>query len=247
MEGFEQRGICPICNEQEDMDHGPDGLHGRPAIACVGPSERSPWAKRDRNPIPHRLGDILGCGLANFTYNNRPDTGKNRLYGILVSEMAYLIIWKLRNERRIKHEDSMEHEISNTDVRNRCPYVSQGGGKQDTVSVPHTPTILRGSSNDPVQRQPPVCVYLASDHSKKTRVYAPHQPRGRNARGKHTRSEKPMSTAHAAAFPRNREHRWNTQTVVMPLGCYHRLEPDHRDCNRVSTRQAASKSPDSEL
>lgn len=59
------------------------------------------WMKKSDSPLPTRLGDILGCGLANFKRNGKPDKGKNRLYRILVSESAYLI-WKMRNERRIR-------------------------------------------------------------------------------------------------------------------------------------------------
>ena len=43
----------------------------------------------------------MGCGLAAFSTRGKPDRGKNRLYRILVLEVAYLI-WKLRNERRIR-------------------------------------------------------------------------------------------------------------------------------------------------
>ena len=73
-------------------------LHG-----CRGNSVRG-WKNRNDSPIPSRLGDIIGCGLAEFTKNGRPDQGKNRLYRIIVSETAYLI-WKMRNERRIRGGD----------------------------------------------------------------------------------------------------------------------------------------------
>jgi len=66
------------------------------------------WLKRSDSPLPTNLGDILGCGLANFSIKGKPDTGKNRLYRIIVSETAFLI-WKLRNERRIRDDDGQEH------------------------------------------------------------------------------------------------------------------------------------------
>jgi hypothetical protein len=79
------------------------------------------WPKRHDTPIPENLGDIIGCGLAKFKSNNKPDKGKNRLYRILVSETAY-IIWKTRNERRIRDGDghspngSRDHQtMANTD------------------------------------------------------------------------------------------------------------------------------------
>ena len=49
----------------------------------------------------------MGCGLASFTTNNKPDDGKCRLYRILISETAYLI-WKIRNEKRIRDSDGGE-------------------------------------------------------------------------------------------------------------------------------------------
>ncbi|EKM50883.1 uncharacterized protein PHACADRAFT_104000, partial [Phanerochaete carnosa HHB-10118-sp] len=48
---------------------------------------------------------ILGCGATVLpSANNKPDSGASRLYRILLSETAYLI-WKLRCERRIEHDD----------------------------------------------------------------------------------------------------------------------------------------------
>ena len=72
---------------------------------------------RQHSPLPTRLGDVLGCGLANFESNGKPNKGKNRLYRILISETAYLI-WKMRNERRIRDEDAPP-ENSPTQIINR--------------------------------------------------------------------------------------------------------------------------------
>ena len=103
IEGFEERGTCPLCKEQEDMDHilTRCSAHARStAWELAG----NLWKNRSGDPLPSRLGDIVGCGLANFKKNGRPDKGKNRLYRILVSETAFLI-WKMRNERRIRDGD----------------------------------------------------------------------------------------------------------------------------------------------
>jgi hypothetical protein len=104
IEGYEDRGICLLCNEQEDMEH--------ILTKCTSPARTTAWAlanalwkKHYDTPLPDRLGDILGCGLAKFSKNDKPDRGKNRLFRILVSETAYLI-WKLRNERRIRDNDN---------------------------------------------------------------------------------------------------------------------------------------------
>ena len=76
------------------------------------------WRRRDKNPIPTRLGDIIGCGLAGFSKNGKPVAGKNRLYRILVSETAYLI-WKMRNERRIRDNDPTECTTTDSEIYNR--------------------------------------------------------------------------------------------------------------------------------
>jgi len=70
-----------------------------------------------RPPLPTELGDILGCGLAGFTRNGKPDKGKNRLFRIIVSETAYLNR-KLRNERRIRDNDGPD-AISEREITNR--------------------------------------------------------------------------------------------------------------------------------
>jgi len=55
--------------------------------------------------------------MANFKKENgRPDTPKNRLYRILMSESAHLI-WTLRCERRIRNENDYDH--SERAVRNK--------------------------------------------------------------------------------------------------------------------------------
>ena len=103
IDGYQERAICPSCDETEDMGH--------ILLKCrAGVREKawelanSIWTKRSQTEIPTTLGNILGCGLATFESEGKPDRGKGRLYRILVSETAYLI-WKLRNERRIRDED----------------------------------------------------------------------------------------------------------------------------------------------
>ena len=76
------------------------------------------WSRHSNSPLPHRLGDILGCGLVEFRKNGRPDKGKNRLYHILVSETAYLV-WKMRNERRIRDGDPPDRETPEREIHNR--------------------------------------------------------------------------------------------------------------------------------
>ena len=117
IEGFEQRGICPLCEEQEDMNHILTECTARPKTLAWELANEV-WENRSKTPLPSRLGDILGCGLANFRHNNKPDRGKNRLYRILMSETAFLI-WKMRNERRIRDNDTTEQEATDSEIRNR--------------------------------------------------------------------------------------------------------------------------------
>ena len=99
LEGYQERGVCPICNEVEDMDH--------ILTKCLAGTQTKTWqlankmwARRHGTDLPSTLGGVLGCRLAAFSTGGKPDRGKNRLYRILMLEAAYLI-WKLRNERRI--------------------------------------------------------------------------------------------------------------------------------------------------
>ena len=103
IEGFQDRGTCPLCDETEDMEH--------ILLRCKAETRELAWTmanevwkKKDQTTLPTTLGGILGCGLASFTKDGKPQRGKNRLYRILVSETAYLI-WKLQNERRIRDDD----------------------------------------------------------------------------------------------------------------------------------------------
>ena len=62
-----------------------------------------------------RLGDVLGCGLAKFAKNGKPDKGKTWLYRILTLETAYLI-WKMCNKRRIRDGDKTDNKTSDSKI-----------------------------------------------------------------------------------------------------------------------------------
>jgi hypothetical protein len=70
------------------------------------------WLKRYNEAFEPSLGNVLGSGMPNFTADEKPLTGKNRLYKILISESAFLI-WKLRCERAIAGKTHSETEIHN--------------------------------------------------------------------------------------------------------------------------------------
>jgi len=61
---------------------------------------------------------LLGCGLAVYMKDDKPDTGLNRLCKIIISESAHLI-WKLRCERRIAREDGPQKFHSEREIHNR--------------------------------------------------------------------------------------------------------------------------------
>ena len=110
--GFEERATCPLCDEIEDLGHILTNCSSR-ARSTAWDLANEVWKKRYTTDLPTNLGDVLGCGLAKFTRNGKPDKGKNRLYRILMSETAYLI-WKLRNERRIRDSDTVTTSITDT-------------------------------------------------------------------------------------------------------------------------------------
>lgn len=70
------------------------------------------WTKRNNTPFEPSAGLIMGCGLSNYTHEDKPIAGKNRLFRILVSESAFLI-WKLRNERIITDRTHSPTEVHN--------------------------------------------------------------------------------------------------------------------------------------
>ena len=90
IEGFKQGGICPLCKEQEDMSHILTECTAR-LKTLAWELANEVWKNWSNTHLPSRLGDILGCGLANFMHNNKPNWGKNRLYRILISETTFLI------------------------------------------------------------------------------------------------------------------------------------------------------------
>jgi hypothetical protein len=116
IEGHQARGICPLCNVVEDMDHILTKCGAKPRIIAWN-QENSLWKNKYNSDLPNGLGNILGCGLANFENEGKPNKGKNRLLQILTSETAF-IIWKMRNERMIRDNDSTQ-EPSTSEIRNR--------------------------------------------------------------------------------------------------------------------------------
>jgi ribonuclease HI len=110
--GYEDRGECPICKQHETFQHIVQECDSKER-KTIWKAANELWKIRYDDDLPMTEGAVLGCGLANFTKTNgKPDSPKNRLYRILMSESTHLI-WILRCERRIREEDRSERAIRN--------------------------------------------------------------------------------------------------------------------------------------
>src|SRR3954449_10130553 len=134
--GLEQRATCPVCNEEESMEH--------ILLECNAPGQKIIWKltkelwlkKHDTWPVL-KYGTILGCSMADFKIEEgAPQQGKNRLYRILMSESAFLI-WKLRCERRISKEDDPEKFHSETEIHNRWVVIINNRLNLDKLMTNH--------------------------------------------------------------------------------------------------------------
>ena len=108
MSGYEERGICPLCQQTESFQHIVQECSSRER-ETIWEAAKDLWRRRYTDDLPTSTGAILGCGLASFTTENgKSDAAKNRLYQILISESAHLV-WVLRCERRIQGSDEYDH------------------------------------------------------------------------------------------------------------------------------------------
>lgn len=112
--GYEQRGMCTICDEEESMIH--------ILIDCESPERKLIWGLAEKAwhkkhptwPAPH-LGNIIGAPLAQFrNADGSRNGGAARFYRILMTESAHLI-WKIRCERRIQREVDGDEGRTHTD------------------------------------------------------------------------------------------------------------------------------------
>jgi ribonuclease HI len=119
---YEERGICPNCNEDETMDH--------ILTECTHTTKRMIWrCAEDLWPYEEgtwprvSLGTIIGCNALDVLTTRlakdrdgqirrvkKQDQGATRLLKILISESAYLI-WTLRCERAINGRERTEREV----------------------------------------------------------------------------------------------------------------------------------------
>jgi ribonuclease HI len=130
----EHRGTCPVCQTEESMEHILLDCSA-PGQKCIWDLARRLWLKKHETWPHMTLGAIMGCGLISYkNTKGRPDTGKNRLFRIVISESAYLI-WKLRCERRIKYNDDPAHHHSKTEIHNRWLAIINKRLKLDCITA----------------------------------------------------------------------------------------------------------------
>ncbi|KZV84160.1 hypothetical protein EXIGLDRAFT_624704, partial [Exidia glandulosa HHB12029] len=109
--------VCPLCDTTEDLQH--------ILFACTSREREIIWQlasdfTTDRlQPWPILdLGSVLGCMLLEFSPDDKPNNGLTRAMRIIISESAFLI-WKIRCERRIEHEDDLDNSPSKEEITGR--------------------------------------------------------------------------------------------------------------------------------
>ena len=107
--GYEHRADCRKCGVPDDLEHLLTDCDG-PCQQIIWTEARKLWERTGIDWPTITIGLIMGCGLMEIRpgEGDKPDPGLTRLYRILISESAYLI-WKLRCERVITHDDP-EHD-----------------------------------------------------------------------------------------------------------------------------------------
>ena len=92
--GLKCRVECPICKKYDTLEHIISECKSVERITIQRQANQL-WRQRHTKDLPVSEGAILGGGLANFKNEDRnPDTGKNCLYRIIITELAQLI-WVL--------------------------------------------------------------------------------------------------------------------------------------------------------
>ena len=137
MENLEHHAVCPECGVVESVEH--IMLECQiPAADEVWRAARQIWEGAGETWPSMSFGIVLGCGLTRLTKKTALAKGRNRLFSKLISEGA-LLIWKLRNERRIQKEDdeSRYHsESPQPEMRRRLQPENNIHYDRNVVSLP---------------------------------------------------------------------------------------------------------------
>ncbi|KAH9840759.1 uncharacterized protein C8Q71DRAFT_829641 [Rhodofomes roseus] len=112
--GYEERADCPTCGCRETLRHILTECTAT-GQALIWKLTQNAWRRRSKTWRTPSLEDALAAGLGRYPrgVGEKPREPLARLWRILVSEAAYLI-WKLRCERVIGHEDDPEWQHSPT-------------------------------------------------------------------------------------------------------------------------------------
>ncbi|KAH9833541.1 uncharacterized protein C8Q71DRAFT_823758 [Rhodofomes roseus] len=116
--GYEERARCSWCGQTESIEH--------ILTECTAPGQmtiwnmtRSLWENKGLRWQSPSTSEILGLGCRKWSYNDKKQNhGATRLWRILISESAFLI-WKLRCERVIGHEEEERWAHSSNELRSR--------------------------------------------------------------------------------------------------------------------------------
>ncbi|KAF9022107.1 hypothetical protein BDZ89DRAFT_1197489 [Hymenopellis radicata] len=131
MENLGHLAMCPKCGETESLEHVllecEAGAH-----ETVWSIARKLWESAGETWPVLSFGLLIGCGAAQPSKEKTKASrdGQNRLFQKLVSEGSFLI-WKLRNERRIEHEEDTNFEQSGREIKNRFMAVLKAAAKAD--------------------------------------------------------------------------------------------------------------------
>ena len=114
----DERAVCRLCDQTETFQHIIEKCRSTETVV-VWQATNELWKRKYDENLTTTEGAILGCGLANFTREDgKPDTAKNRLYRIIISEASHLI-WVLRCERRIQGTNNPDQNHLERVVRKR--------------------------------------------------------------------------------------------------------------------------------
>lgn len=119
IEGHEDRQRCGACGVEDTLDHILFQCRA-PGSSVIWKAARDLWRKRRQEWPVGTVADVVASTLATFKNGETLQSGDNRLFGILVTESAFLI-WRLRN-KRVCDEIPEDKWPESTEIRNAWLY-----------------------------------------------------------------------------------------------------------------------------
>lgn len=111
---YQESSKCQKCHTTETMDHILTKCQAN-GQAQVWQLAQKLWFQKDGTFLATTLGTILANPSIMIKGNIKMKNGANRLYRLIMSELAHLI-WKMRCERVIQKKDE---EVSSIQIKNR--------------------------------------------------------------------------------------------------------------------------------